>query len=296
MISPVLQNAETLRQLRVRGQQVAEIFWLPLRRHVWRGGSGDFAGAGAGSSLEFQDHRAYLAGDDPRHINWQAYARTGQYTMKVFREEVRPLVDLIVDVSASQWFDDAKATRVIELLHFCAAAAQQAGASLRVFLSHGPQGKMISNEQLWANQWVSEIPHHIAPPEPPLLGHLALRPQALRVFISDALYPGSPEPVLRALSERQGRGMLLTPNCLAESAVDWEGNYEFVEPESETHHLRRVDARLRKRYHEAYTRHFQLWQQTAPRYGVLMARVPAEPTLEQALQAEAQIVGAVEMG
>ncbi|MEJ6642028.1 MAG: DUF58 domain-containing protein [Akkermansiaceae bacterium] len=39
-----------------------------------------------GSALYFQDHRAYSPGDDPRHINWQAYARTGQYTMKLYRE------------------------------------------------------------------------------------------------------------------------------------------------------------------------------------------------------------------
>ena len=49
-----------------------------------------FSGSGTGSSLDFQDHRAYSPGDDPRHINWQAYARTGSYTMKLFREEVRP--------------------------------------------------------------------------------------------------------------------------------------------------------------------------------------------------------------
>ena len=47
-----------------------------------------------GSALYFQDHRAYSPGDDPRHINWQAYARTGQYTMKLYREEFRPVVHL----------------------------------------------------------------------------------------------------------------------------------------------------------------------------------------------------------
>ncbi|MFN9663179.1 MAG: DUF58 domain-containing protein, partial [Akkermansiaceae bacterium] len=26
--------------------------------------------------MDFQDHRSYSPGDDPRHINWQAYART----------------------------------------------------------------------------------------------------------------------------------------------------------------------------------------------------------------------------
>ena len=298
MKSAILQSPDTLKQLQLRGQQVAEIFRLPLRRHTWRGGSGEFAGAGAGSSLEFQDHRAYLAGDDPRHINWQAYARTGQYTMKVFREEVRPLVDLVCDVSASQWFDDVKARRVVELLHFCAAAAIKAGASLQTYLVNGGQGRMIGNELLWTNRWVSEIPMHRPAsdlPEAPNLTSISLRSQAMRIFISDALYPGSPESVLRALSDRQGRGMMLIPYCQAESAVQWEGNYEFVEPESDSHHLRRVDARLLKRYHEAYQRHFQLWKNETMRYGVQLARVAAEPTLEEALQTEAQVTGTLEM-
>ncbi len=298
MKSNVLQNQETLQQLRLRGQQLAELFRLPLRHHVWRGGSGEFAGAGAGSSMEFQDHRAYAAGDDPRHINWQAYARTGQYTMKVFREEVRPMVDLICDVSASQWFDDTKAARVVELMHFASAAAIKAGASLHTYLVNGGQGKLIGNELLWTNRWVSEIPQAIpanANPEAPNLTSISLRPQALRILLSDALYPGSPEPILRALSERQGRGLMLVPFCEAEAGVQWEGNYEFVEPESETHHLRRVDSRLLKRYHEAYQRHFQLWKTETLRYGVQFARVAAEPLLEQALQQEAQATGVVEM-
>ena len=83
-MSELLNQPDALRQLRLRGQQLAERIRLPLRNKIWRGGSGEFAGAGTGSSLEFQDHRAYTAGDDPRHINWQAYARTGQYSMKVW--------------------------------------------------------------------------------------------------------------------------------------------------------------------------------------------------------------------
>ena len=85
-LSPAL-----LTECRLEGQRLAEAVKLPLLRKIWRGASGDFAGAGTGNSMEFQDHRAYQAGDDPRHLNWQAYARTGQFTMKVFRQEVRPL-------------------------------------------------------------------------------------------------------------------------------------------------------------------------------------------------------------
>ena len=109
---------EALKDAYSRSSTCASRLRLPLRSKVWRGGSGDFSGAGTGSSMDFQDHRNYAPGDDPRHINWQAYARTGQYTMKLYREEVRPVVDLICDVSPSMFLDETKSARTAELLSF----------------------------------------------------------------------------------------------------------------------------------------------------------------------------------
>ncbi|MGA0333468.1 MAG: DUF58 domain-containing protein, partial [Kiritimatiellia bacterium] len=71
---------------------------LCLGERNWQGTQGNWAGAGVGSSIDFQDHRPYLPGDDPRYIDWAAYARSGQTIMKLYREEVRPVVDLVVDV------------------------------------------------------------------------------------------------------------------------------------------------------------------------------------------------------
>ena len=68
--------------------------------------------------MDFQDHRSYSPGDDPRHINWQAYARTGSYTLKLFREEIRPIVDLVLDVSPSMFFTPEKDKRSTELSRF----------------------------------------------------------------------------------------------------------------------------------------------------------------------------------
>ena len=62
----------------------------------------------AGSSLEFRDHRAYEPGDDLRHIDWNAYARTDQLTIKLFREEVTPHLDVVIDTSRSM---DLEGTR-----------------------------------------------------------------------------------------------------------------------------------------------------------------------------------------
>ena len=59
------------------------------------GTQGNWLGTGLGSSVDFQDHRAYQMGDDPRYIHWAAYARTGLLTMKLYRAEVAPLVETV---------------------------------------------------------------------------------------------------------------------------------------------------------------------------------------------------------
>src|SRR5882724_4802165 len=100
MSVPLSDPAEALREAHL----AAERCRLPFGRRAWRGGQGNWLGAGVGSSIDFQDHRAYMPGDDPRYIHWAAYARTGQLTMKLYRAEVSPLVDVAVDVSASMSF------------------------------------------------------------------------------------------------------------------------------------------------------------------------------------------------
>src|SRR4051794_30985311 len=107
-------------QLHRRMKSASEHLGLPFRSRTWRGQAGAWVGVGSGSSIDFQDHRPYLPGDDPRYIDWRAYARTGHYIMKLYREEVSPLVDLVLDASASMFFDSAKAHRTLELFAFAA--------------------------------------------------------------------------------------------------------------------------------------------------------------------------------
>ncbi len=87
----------------------------------------------------FQDHRPYVPGDDPRHIDWQAYARSEHYTMKLYREEVRPIADLVLDCSASMFLDEKKTTRTLELAWFCAESAARSRTAVRLFSLNGSQ-------------------------------------------------------------------------------------------------------------------------------------------------------------
>ncbi|MGH7132557.1 MAG: DUF58 domain-containing protein [Phycisphaerales bacterium] len=54
-----------------------------------------------GRSVEFDDYREYVAGDDLRHIDWNVFARLDRFFIKVFQEEEDLAVHLVIDASAS---------------------------------------------------------------------------------------------------------------------------------------------------------------------------------------------------
>ena len=272
-----------------RMEAAAENFRLPFRSRTWRGHAGNWLGVGSGSSIDFQDHRPYLPGDDPRYIDWRAYARTGSYTMKLYREEVSPLVDLVVDMSRSMHFAEKKGLRVFELAAFCAASARQAGAALHQYIVDGPDVQRVEDHRAYKPHEAHRS--HV----PPDLRRVPWRHGSLRVLISDLLFAGEPDPMLSALSASQGHGLIMAPWSAEEAAPDWAGNIEMTDCETGRKRLQRVDAALLERYRQSYSRHFALWRERARKHAVLLARVPAEPEFRAALQAEALPAGAVEL-
>ncbi len=54
-----------------------------------------------GQSVEFEDYRQYVPGDDPRRLDWKIYARLDRLFLKIFLEEEDISVHLVLDASAS---------------------------------------------------------------------------------------------------------------------------------------------------------------------------------------------------
>src|SRR5512138_3129396 len=54
-----------------------------------------------GQSVEFADYRNYVAGDDFRLVDWNAYARLERFFLKLFVEEQDLTMHLLVDTSRS---------------------------------------------------------------------------------------------------------------------------------------------------------------------------------------------------
>jgi uncharacterized protein (DUF58 family) len=289
-------DTSALQQAHARALAAASRLRLPLRSRTWKGQAGEFAGGGTGSSLDFQDHRAYSPGDDPRHINWQAYARTGSYTMKLFREEVRPVVDLVLDASESMFFDPAKAARTAELFYLVTESCASAGASLVIHAVRGDATMQLDPATLRTHRWLETsraLPATDAAVAPNL-AKIQLRGNAIRVFLSDLLFAGDPEPILRHLGQRHGNVVIFSPWLASEAHPDWAGNYEFIDPENNTRHAHRIEPVTLKRYLESYKHHFALWKNATRRHQAALARIPAEEELLTALFREALPTRALE--
>ena len=289
----MIPDTATLNAIHARMQTVVRTVRLPFRNHAWRGLNGNRAGSGIGSSIDFQDHRPYLPGDDPRYIDWQAYARSGHYTLKLYREEVSPSVDVVLDSSASMFLTEPKAARTVELFYFSVVSALQSGGSLRCYLVNGDNVETLSNEIVLSGKLSIADDRNGGTGSSSALLRVPWRPASLRVWITDGLFPGA--PALHPMVHSKGRGVLLSPWCETETNPAWDGNLDMIDCESRSLRKQRVEFATLQRYRDAYQRHFTLWQEEARRLGIAYARVPAAGRFIDAMMAEALPAGAAEL-
>jgi uncharacterized protein (DUF58 family) len=57
-----------------------------------------------GASIDFAEHRGYVAGDDIRRVDWRLYARTDRYYVKQYEADTNTNLTVLFDVSKSMSF------------------------------------------------------------------------------------------------------------------------------------------------------------------------------------------------
>jgi len=57
-----------------------------------------------GASVDFAEHRGYVAGDDIRRVDWRLYARTDRYYIKQYEADTNSNLAVLMDVSKSMAF------------------------------------------------------------------------------------------------------------------------------------------------------------------------------------------------
>lgn len=269
-------NEEQQRFL-LAGEKAGSRFALSAPRHVPMGAGGLHLGNRAGSSLEFRDHREYQPGDDLRRIDWNAYGRTDKLILKLYREEVNPHVDIVLDGSRSMALEGtAKLEAALGLAAMLATAASNASFSHCVWLANQTCNR-IEGGAARASAWAPMNFDYAGNVDDSLAGARPVwRRQGMRVLISDLLWLGNPLRSLQSLSRDAASVFVIQLLAEDDRTPKLLGNQRLVD--SETGRVRElfVDATALARYTKALDRHEQAWRTGCRQVGGVMATVIAE--------------------
>ncbi len=87
-----------IKNLTVRSQRLVESYMAGMHKSRLRG-----------ISTEFAQHRQYVQGDDTRHLDWKAYAKTDRFYIKEYEAETSMKVHFLLDASESMFFKSENA-------------------------------------------------------------------------------------------------------------------------------------------------------------------------------------------
>jgi uncharacterized protein (DUF58 family) len=266
-----------IRQALREGEQLGLRYALQIPQVAASGWTGSRSGRRAGTSIDFQDYREYQPGDDLRFIDWGIYARSDRLTIKLYREEVIPHLDLVLDGSRSMNLDEsAKPVAAAQLAALLATSAANAQCTQAVWLS-GEGFQRLANDSLSPSAWdklelssqrTPEQAFEIMPPKFRRLG--------VRVFVSDLLWPGEPMQLLRRL--REGAAALFVIQLLArdDATAPEHGNMRVVDSETGEETEIYIDSTVARQYADNLAQLQQSWADACRQCGAQMTTIVAE--------------------
>jgi uncharacterized protein (DUF58 family) len=192
--------------------RAAAAFRLAMPRTPIGGRVGERLGSGTGSSLEFQEYRPYAPGDDLRHVDWAAYARSELLAVRLYREEVAPRIDVVLDVSRSMAVTGQKLRAYGELSGLLACACTSTVGDSRIITAPAVQPVPMHRAEdverfLLCDAQISAFEG----------GHLPFRRRSLRVVVSDFLFPHDADALVSRLA-RDSASLAVVQLTLPEEA------------------------------------------------------------------------------
>ncbi|MEZ5976951.1 MAG: DUF58 domain-containing protein [Planctomycetota bacterium] len=225
-------------------RRTAALTALEWRPRHGGGAPGARLGRAQGASIEFADRRDYTPGDDVRHIDWRAYARSDQLVVRTYREEIAPRVDVLLDVSRSLATSEEKARGALDLAALWLALARDAGFAAQLH-SVGDRLSRVPDEVLDRDGLAFDS----ATPLDAGLEHAASLPaEGVRVLVSDFMTPAPPRTVLRRAFARASAGIALAVWHRDEALPPEGGAMRLVDAETGRTREVVVDRARRERY------------------------------------------------
>ena len=206
----------------------------------------------AGHSVEFRDYRKYQMGDEPKHVDWKVYARTGKLYTKVFEAERNKAVYILLDSSASMLVGDkfALAQTLAKILLLAARASD----SIRFMSFADSQGTVLRQQAEIMNFLSAVDALEVAPDDKQQVGQSIIttlrslnHTGGLLVVISDLFDPNDLASSLNAIRSK-GLDASFIHLLALEDIRPPSGQYELED--IEYRHKRQVDAEEVKTYYQ----------------------------------------------
>jgi uncharacterized protein (DUF58 family) len=250
-------------------------------RQTTLGMMGTMLSRSSGSSLEFMEHREYLPGDDLRRIDWNAYARSDRLAVKLFREEVNPHVDLLLDVSRSMNLAGTKkGEATYALIGFFASAAAESRFSFRVFITDNGC-RTLERSSLLPMDWEPfDLTSTNSPKDALFRMPPDWKPHGIRIFVSDFLFMADPEFIVSQIIGDASVTMFVQLLAESETEPPQQGNLRLTDCESGEQLECYLDLLSREQYKQNLARHQENYHLAARRYGTSLITVIAERFLE----------------
>jgi uncharacterized protein (DUF58 family) len=182
-------------------QNAISRYQMGLLRVPVAGQSGELLGRGTGSSLEFQEYREYMPGDDIRHLDWSAYARSDQLMIRLFREEISPRTEIVIDSSRSmQLGGEHKSLVAKQLATMFALMSGQLGGRPALFLAD--DRRPVEHLTIEGLNRLDDLEFSGVGDLGTILadGAIPFKRQSVRIIISDFLFPHDPDTLIRKLA------------------------------------------------------------------------------------------------
>ena len=256
---------------------------------------GELLGRGSGSSREIQDYREYHPGDDPRHLDWAAYGRSDTPMVRLYREEISPRLQILLDASVSMTAGSPTKPLVARQLAMTLAL-------LSAGLGDAPRIVMLDDERplrvfepsefdrLSALSWEGRASL------PDLLQTSALPPakHARRIVISDFLFPHDPAALVGRLASDASALVLIQVLAQFETDPPLLGGRKLVDVESREFDDQRLDEETIATYKSRLRALQRGLADQARRHGARFVSVVSDGKLDAVCRADLCAVGILE--
>lgn len=249
-----------------------------------------------GRNVEFSEHRPYNPGDELRHIDWRAFAKTDRFHVKIFEEDTNLRALILTDLSRSMLFGESTVTKL--------QYSQQMTAALSyLMLSQGDSvGLAVFDEKIrsyipprnredqWGAMMQIMLGTEINKETSAIAGVLSdlgehLKKRGIVILISDLI--DDPEAVLKNLSfiGKHQQEMIvfhvLTPE---ELDLPYQGTVDFHALEGADDSLMTAPKRLRAAYREKVKRFIDTYRGGCLERGIDYTLVPTDQPIEGVLR------------